>query len=97
MVLCADFQANITLLSEQFQSSNVLVTLEWIQRDFYSYNVSTIPKLEHEVEYKISGVRLNVSYNTFYNVNVMAIPPCQQNHNNMSNFIGLYYGKYDWV
>ena len=39
-------------------------------------------------------VQLKVPYNSFYNVNVAAMPPCQRN--NVTTFIGprLYYSKY---
>ena len=87
-----DSQVNITLVSEHFTSDGVVVTLEWIQQNFYSYNVSVIPQPEYDVN-ETTRIQLNVSYNTFYNMNVVASPPCGQN-TSTSNLIGLYYCKY---
>ena len=95
VVKFVDSQVNISLLSEQFESDNVLVVLEWIQHDFHIYNVSTVPQLEHyDVDHEIARIHLNVSYNTFYNVTVIASSPCGQK--SMSNFIGLYCYEYDY-
>lgn len=86
-----DFQLNLTVLSEQFETDGVVVTLEWIQHDFYSYNVSVVPSLEYDIE-ETTRVQLNMSYNTFYDVNIIASPPCELN--STTDFIELHYCEY---
>jgi hypothetical protein len=82
------------LLSERLEKNGAIVTLGWTQEGpSYSYNVATNPRVEHSNITNYSEnirIQLNVSYNTFYNVNVIASSPCGQ----INDFIGLYYGNY---
>jgi N6-adenosine-specific RNA methylase IME4 len=68
----------------------VIVILEWNQRDFYSYNISVTPQLEYILADN-ARIQMNISYNTFYNVNIVALPPCGRNSS--PDFIVLHYGK----
>ena len=77
-------------MTEEFESDGVVVTLEWVQQNFYSYNVSVVPQLEYTVN-EFTRVQLNVSYNTFYSLSIIASPPCGQN--STVKFIGLHYCK----
>ena len=92
VMLCLHFhsQVNITLLSEQlnFVSDSVMVIMEWNQRDFSSYNISVTPQLALEYTVDNLRVQLNVPFNTFYNVSIIASPPCGQNS---YNFVELHY------
>ena len=71
-------QLNITLRSEQFSSRNVTVVLDWTQENeivLYSYNIHVVP----DVEVIFSGstrAQLILSYNTQYNVSVIATHLC---------------------
>ena len=82
-----DPQINITLLPEHFESDSAVVTLEWIRRNSYLYNVSVAPLLELAYS-DITRITFNVSYNTYYNVSITALPPC-----GLSTAIIFYYGK----
>jgi hypothetical protein len=72
-----------------------MVILEWNQRDFYSYNISVIPQLEYVVVN--ARIQLNVSYNTFYNVNIIAIALLPCGRNSSPDFIELHYGEYTCI
>ena len=85
-----DSQINITSAAEEFESDGVVVTLEWIQQKFHSYSVNVVPQQEYSV-INMTVAQLSVSYNTFYNVSIIASPPC--GHSNILNFLGLYYCK----
>ena len=72
--------------------SGAIVTLGWTQEGpntYYSYNVSISPRVEYNITHFSENTRieLNLSYNTFYNVNVIASSPCGQ----ISDFIRLHY------
>ena len=89
-----DHQLNITLLPEGFERDGIVVTLEWNPWNFYSYDVSVIPRVKfRHFDDITNGGQLKVSYNTFYNVNITASPPCGQTR--VTNFVELYYGKYN--
>ena len=87
-----DLEINITLLSEQFESDGVVVTLEWVHRNSYLYNVSVTPLLPELTYSNITSLRItfNVSYNTHYSVNITALPPCGVK---LSTAITIHYGK----
>ena len=81
---------NISTTSEQFGRDAVSVTLQWIPKSLYSYNVIVNP----QVQLQFNGstrVQLILSYNTLYNVSVVATHLCGQNAVNMINFVELYY------
>ena len=82
-----DPQINITFVPEQFESDGVVVTLEWIRQNSYLYNVSVAPLLELAYS-DVTRITFNVSYNTYYNVSVDALPTC-----GLSTASILYYGK----
>ena len=92
-----DARFDITLLTEQFEPDEVVVILEWAHQNFFAYNISITPQLA--TEYNVDEIirprillSVNVSYNIFYNVNVIAYPPCGQRSS--SNFIELFYREY---
>ena len=86
-------QLNITLQSEQFSSRHVTVVLDWMQATesiVYSYNIHVVP----EVEVMFSGstmAQLTLSYNTRYNVSVVATHLCRLA--SVFSSIELYYRK----
>ena len=89
-----DSQINIILLSEQLMKRGAIVTLGWTQEGpntYYSYNVSINPHVEYNITYfsENTRIQLNLSYNTFYNVNVIASSPCGR----INDFIRLHYGN----
>lgn len=79
-----DDQVNKT---EQFGTEGVSVTFQWPQN--YSQNISIIPYLPIDSTGNYNtGIKVNVSYNTTYNVSITPLDPCGQ------TYIGeLYYGK----
>ena len=80
----------ITSVSEQYEGDGVIVTLEWTQENpLYTYNVSVIPV---PIEITFTGkarAQMKISYNTSYNVTVVASSPCGQG--DATNFTELYY------
>lgn len=83
----------ITSVSEQYEGNGVIVTLEWTQENpLYSYNVSVIPPAEITFTGK-ARAQMKVSYNTSYNVSVMASSPCGRS--DATNFTELYYSEYN--
>lgn len=89
-------QLNVTLLSEQFESSGTVVTLGWTAANLnLYYNITINPHVEvMTLRYnQMSRAWLNLTYNTFYNVNVVASSSC--GHNVMNHFLGLHYSEYN--
>ena len=85
---------NIHPFSKVFESNRVIVTLEWTQASsFHFYNVSVIPSQSVEVMSRGSTrVQLALSYNTQYNVSVVATHICGQTYR-VTNLTELYYSK----
>lgn len=77
---------------EGLESDGVKVTLELIlnhgNQSLYSYNISdvTITLAER------TNLQLIASYNTLYNISILAIAQCGQRI--VTTFIEQYYGKY---
>ena len=86
-----DPEINITLLLEQFESDGAVVTLEWVHRNSYWYNVSVTPLLLEIAYSDVTRITFNVSYNIHYSVNITALSPCGLK---LSTSIALHYGKY---
>ena len=78
---------------EGLESDGVGVTLEFIHENqsLYSYNVNVSPNVTIMFAER-TNLQLTASYNTFYNVSILAIPQCGQR--TVTTFIELYYGKY---
>ena len=61
---------------EHFESTNVTVIIKWMEENpFYLYHITVIPQVEVTFTGRVQ-VQLNVLYNTFYNVSVVASSPC---------------------
>ena len=75
------------------ESSGVFVTLEWtLDQDsfIYAHNVSVVPEVVELTFNRSRGLQLMLSYNTLYNVTVVATHPCGQH---VESVVQLYYGK----
>ena len=84
----------VTILSEQFESKSVTVTLDLTGLDndsLYSYHVSAIPQQISHMFIESKVILLNISYNIHYNVSIIAASPCGKNNN--TNFTEVYYGE----
>ena len=78
--------------SEQFGTSNITVTLQWSGISGETYNVSVTPIEPELTVIQDTSALLTVSYNTEYNINIMAT-----NCVGMStSSIRLFYGKVAW-
>ena len=80
-----------TSILEWFESDSVMVTVEWMEESpFYSYHIIVVP----QVEFMFTGrdtVQLKVSYNTLYNVSVVASSSCGLN--NVTNMTELFFSE----
>ena len=89
--MITDTQGNFTTTS-MLDAVSVSVVLMWTQINWlYSYNVSVTPS----VEMTFNGgttVQLILSYNTQYNVSVVATHPCLGRI--ITKMSVLHYGKY---
>ena len=87
---------NITIKEEELQSESIMITLEWIQENvILSYNVTVIPQIElaYDQQCTTCTVQLTLSYNTQYNISVVATHPCGQSY--VTSFVELHYkGEY---
>ena len=69
---------------------NVTVTVEWAQKGGATYDVSIIPPVAPILTTTGSASRqLTISYNTKYNLSVVAITPC----GNATASMALNYGE----
>ena len=85
----------IIVLSVQLLSEHVSIILEWSRQDFfYLYDIIIDPQAE-TISFSGSGMaQLTLSYNTLYNVSVMATHPCGRVSRVVTS-IDLYYdGKF---
>ena len=88
-------EINITSHLEQYNSNDVTVLIDYtlimtpqdltVYSSLYSFQVVPVPPVEVEIPGQ-RGVRMQVLYNTFYNVSITG--PCA-----MSS-IKLFYGKF---
>ena len=78
---------------EPCKGDGVTVTLEWTQGNpLYTYHVNTVPQTIPILFSGNANVTLRVSYNTLYNVSVLAEHLCGDS--NITIFTQLfYYGK----
>ena len=89
----------IGVTSESFESDGIRVTLEWTYYENYnhrglilhSYNVNVSPVVAFTSSER-RLVQLMASYNTSYNVSILALSQCGQRI--MTTTIELYYGRY---
>ena len=85
---------NVTLQSELLSRLNVSVILEWTlppESALYSYNISVVPQASQLNFYGSTRAQLTLSYNTLYNVSVVARHLC--GNASVATSIQLYYGK----
>lgn len=73
--------------------TNVTVILEWTQEDGVYYNVSVVPPTA-SVFTGSTSLHLTVSYNTSYNVSVVATSFCGQNSATTVIVLTQSYGEY---
>ena len=90
----ADPKVNISSVSEQFESDHVIITLKWTSESsgqLVVYNVSIVPQGQRAVKFNGSAMaQLTLSYNTLYNVSILAAVPCGLN---TTRSIALNYGE----
>ena len=88
-------RANFTIVSEQFDSNGVTVTLEWAQENsLYSYQVSVVPPSRNVISSPGSErVRFQVKalYDILYTISV---DPSLCGLSGTTSSTTLYYGKY---
>ena len=78
-------------MSEYFQSGGIVVTLEWTEVFLYTYYISVLPPIPF-MQNGNSTVVFSTSYNTTYNVSIVAEYPCGKNVTFYSQL--LQYCKY---
>jgi threonine synthase len=78
----------LQVISEEYSFDNVTVTVAWTQQAVAMYDVRIVP-LAPNVSTGNVNRQLTLSYNTVYNLSVVAVTPC----GNATAFIGLHYGK----
>ena len=77
-------------MMEQFEEEYVSILLEWSRINGAIFNISAIPQVVASIARGLStSYQLNVSYNTQYNVSVVATV-CGQSH---MTIIDLNYGE----
>ena len=75
------------VVDEEYGTEDIRVTLEWNQDEIIMYNVTAVPNVP--VLFKGPSVaKLNVSYNTLYNVSIT--PRCGLG---TATIVKLRYGK----
>ena len=79
----------LRILDERYEADNVTVTVEWAQQDGAVYTVRVSPPVPIMVTGSTSR-QLTISYNTVYNLSVVAVAPCRVN---ATTFIRLNYGE----
>ena len=92
-VYSTDPQVAIRVVSKRLGSDGIRVTLEWIQKNQtqYSYNVSINQNVSTELD-EMTTLQLVASYDTSYNVSILATPQCGQRI--VTTSIELYYGMW---
>ena len=82
----------MSIVREQFESDYIAVTLQWTPYNGVIYNATIIEHGSQEapiIFIKNATAHLNVTYNTFYNVSVVATR-CGKNSTNITQ---LHYGE----
>ena len=82
------YTPRVQFVSEERLLNNVTVTLEWTQLKEAMYDITVVPPLPISFIGNVSRL-LTLSYNTEYNLSVVAITPC----GNATSFIRLHYGQ----
>ena len=77
----------------KFGVNEYIITLEWIQDNSLSYNVSVSPRASISFTNN-SSIQLNLSYNTLYDVRVLATTtiPCRVSPATVAT-VQLHYGR----
>ena len=79
----------MNVISEEYYAGNVSVTVKWTQQVGAMYNATVIPPVPIMSTGSTSR-QLTISYNTEYNLSVVAVVPCRDN---ATAFIRLHYGE----
>ena len=75
----------------EYGTHNVTVLLRWIPENGVTYNISTEPEVETVINFNtMSTAQITLSYNTHYNVSVLATSVCGRARNHTA--IEFYYG-----
>ena len=93
-MIYSDPQVAIRVMSESLESDSVRVTLEWpceTNQLLCSYNVSISPNALSQMLSE-REVQLIISYDTLYNVSILAVSQCRQRI--VTTSFELYYGMY---
>ena len=69
---------NVTSVIKYYEV-HVIVLLEWIPQKGIIYNISTNPKVADMTILSDTSVQFSASYNTHYNVSIVATSTCGQN------------------
>ena len=80
------------IISEEYSADNVTVIVGWTQQIGAAYTARVMPL----VPFMVSGStihQLTLSYNTDYNLSVVAVTPC----GNAVGFIVLDYGEINTI
>ena len=80
-------------MSEVLDSDGIRVTLDWTHENqsLYVYSVSITPNAMSQTLSESTTIQLVASYDTVYNVSILAVPQCGQRI--VTTSIELYYGK----
>jgi hypothetical protein len=79
----------LQVISEEYSLNNITVTVAWTQQAGAMYDVRIVPLAPIVSIGSANRQQLTLSYNTVYNLSVVAVTPC----GNATAFIGLHYGK----
>ena len=89
VILAANIDLNISTIIEEYGADNVTVSVNWAQQVGVTYTARISP-LAPISSTGSNSRQLKLSYNTAYNLSVVAVTPCGTT---MVAFIGLHYGE----
>ena len=79
------YTLTLRVILEEYGVENVRVTVEWAQQVGVTYTARISPP----TPFGSTSRQLILSYNTCYNLSVVAVTPCE----NTTSFIKLSYGE----
>ena len=88
IIIIDQYTPTLRIISEEYSGDNVTVTVGWTQQIGAAYTARVMPL----VSFMVSGSiihQLTLSYDTDYNLSVVAVTPC----GNAISFIVLDYGE----
>ena len=82
----------MSIISKDYAADNVTVIVEWTKQEDTRYTFEVSPPGPVPVMFSGSNLlQLTISYNTEYNLSVLAAAPCKEK---VTAFIKLNYSKY---